>query len=464
MNKIPDNKSSISDEDILFIGIPEVKNNLTLNLENPLRPEETLWAEGGEPMPRVKPAGILTEYKIIIVDPDDLGAIHNPSHAFERRRVELRNFLAQGGLLVCILRKANGVRCFQSQEQVMNYDFIVQGWHNFTEPRGATVQKFSITAEGHSSSFLEILERTPQVAIYIDNLTGQWGIWKRRDSMSVAIKPLAITTNRKTIAFEAIPTEGEMQGKMVFLPDYALNDVELLVKCAKQELMQMGTAGFVPAEWTNNYGFPHFDKYASEIKDLKIKLKEIQTDIERKETEFSELKRIRDALLNGQGKILEKTVRQVFNEMGIPFEDGPPKQEDLVLKENHRTVLVGEVKGKKRTADKDDLMKLMSWVNRIEKEGDDNASPKGLLIMNAWKDNDPTERTKPAFPDPIEKIGIANKFCLMTTLQLYNMWCAFRKGNFKGGQQLLNKILETVGIFPGFDDPSENRIQGKATQ
>lgn len=221
----------------------------------------------------------------------------------------------------------------------------------------------------------------------------------------------------------------------------------------------MGTAGFVPAEWTNNYRFQDFDKYTSEIEELKTKLVGIREDIEQKETEFSELKRTRDILLNGQGiSILQYKVKEVFNELGISFEDGPESRDDLILKDDGgKTILVCEVKGKSKSASEGDAAQLEKWRTRVFEV--EEHEPKGLLIVNAWREKEPKDRNEDAFPDQMLDYCKNKGFCLMTTVQLYNIWCAFKRVEFKDGQELLDKIMKTVGVFPGVDDPSENRLK-----
>lgn len=474
-------KSPISDREILYIGISGVKDNLTLNLENPLGPGETLWAKGDEPMPRVEPARVLEEYNIIIVDPADLGHIKNPSHAFRRRRTELLGFLAQGGLLVCILRKVDPVKNFQSSDIAMNYDFIVQGWHNFTEPLGASIKKFNITQEGHRSSFAEVLKGMQEAKVYLDNIRPLWGQHGSPDLLQVDITPFAFGSNKKVVAFEAKPIPVEVErpsyryrgltlvsqgetllGKMVFLPDYALNDVDLLVECAKTELMQMGTAGFVPAEWTDNYKFQDHDKYISGIENLKTKLAGIQQELESKEKEFAELKETRDILLNGTGIPLQQKVKQVFNEIGIPFEEGPKgekgeERDDLILKDTGgKTILVCEAKGLKGSASEADATQLNKWCDRVYEE--EMHETKGLLIANAWRVTDPKERDEPPFPDQMLPYCNKRGFCLMTTVQLFNIWCKFKRGELK--ENILKKIMDTNGKqLEGYDAPNANRIK-----
>lgn len=482
MNETPTSKSVISEEDILYIGIPGVKNNLTLNLEWPVEPGTVLPGEGLERAPRVEPAQELTEYKIIIVDPDDLGAIHNPSHAFKVRRSQLRTFLERGGLLVCILRKANWVRCFRSQEQVMNYDFIVQGWHNFTEPRGAIIKKPNVMHEGRISSFSEILKAMKEVTVYLDEMLVLWGQHGTPDPLKVKITPLVVSTNDKIVAFGAKPISVKIEkpsyryrnrmfvsqgkplpGKMVFLPDYVLNDIDLLVECAKKEWRRLGKEDFVP-EWMEEYKYPGSDIINLDIKSLESKIEKIREEIKDKNAEIEELKQIRNILLYADGKLLERKVKQVFNEIGIEFEVGPKgskgeERDDLILKDSEgHTVLVCEIRGKgKKSAAEGDAQDLEKWRDRVRNE--ENGDSQGLLIVNAWREKDPRDddRLKRSFSDQMMNYCKIKGHCLMTTFQLYNIWCEFKEGRLK--EDILKKIMDTNGKqLEGYDDPNANRI------
>lgn len=478
MESMLGSKSAISSDKILFIGIPGMPNSLSLNLE---------WPPGVDPElnQNIKgffaPAKFLTDYKLIFVDPSML-QIHKPRHCFEVRRKELLRFFTEGGLLICIVRKVDNVRQFNSSDSAMNYEFIN---YNVPAPIGGSGDVF-ITDYGLRSPFADILKITKKFSLYYNEIKDFWGIRNDPCGYPVKITPLvADRTKAKVASFEATPllktnkTEPELKregkslsanqrivsgfvwetlpGKMVFLPDYVLQNVNLLVECAKQELMRMGTAGFVPATWVNNYTFPGHESYVQKITGLKDQLTQLTQELETQEKAFVKLKETRDALLNGQGvSVLQYKAKEVFNELGISFEDGPEGRDDLVLKdETGKTILVCEVKGVSKSASEGDAAQLSKWRDRVHSQ--EGHFPKGLLLINAWREKDPKDRNEAAFPDQMMDFCNERKFCLMTTFQLFNIWCKFKRGELK--ENILKKIMDTNGKqLEGYDAPNANRI------
>jgi len=254
-------KTTIDSDKILFIGIPG-KPNLTLNLDWPpgVNPE----APTADQITKFAPAKFLTDYKLIIVDPSHSGVLFEPNHSLDIRRKELHNFFRRGGLLVSILRKEV-------------YNFIDT---HFPFPMGGR-GSISITDRGQRSSFFYPLKISNEFTLYYnDEIDDFWGSHNDPIAFHVVITPLAKDlTKTKVVAFEATPlcrtskTEHDfkgkslsanqrsiqdiiwetMPGKMVFLPDYVLTKVDLLVDCSIEEFIQMGTAGFAPAPWVDNY-------------------------------------------------------------------------------------------------------------------------------------------------------------------------------------------------------------------
>ena len=145
----------------------------------------------------------------------------------------------------------------------------------------------------------------------------------------------------------------------------------------------------------------------------------VTSELETKQREFTELKEIRDVLLNGQGKLLEQVSCQVFNEMGIAFVEGPEAKDDLILKVGNETTLVCEVKGTNSSAAGAHATQLNKWCDRVFDE--EKHFPKGSLVINAFREADLIERNEAVYPSEMLEYSRKKEFCLMTTVQLFNM-------------------------------------------
>jgi len=90
---------------------------------------------------------------------------------------------------------------------------------------------------------------------------------------------------------------------------------------------------------------------------------------------------------------------------------------------------------------------LLDWCQRFERE--QNKKPKGILIANHFCNHPPTERDEP-FTIEASKQGEAEGFCLMTTVQLYKIFCKFLKGEMSK-DEIKQLFLETQGLLQ-FED------------
>lgn len=86
---------------------------------------------------------------------------------------------------------------------------------------------------------------------------------------------------------------------------------------------------------------------------------------------------------------------------------------------------------------------LLDWCRRFERE--QNKKPKGILIVNHFCNHPPTERDEP-FTREALKQGEDEGFCLMTTVQLYKMFCKFLKNEIKKAE-IRKLFLDTKGLL-----------------
>lgn len=86
---------------------------------------------------------------------------------------------------------------------------------------------------------------------------------------------------------------------------------------------------------------------------------------------------------------------------------------------------------------------LLDWCQRFERE--QGKKPKGILIANHFC-NYPTPQRDVPFTRDALKQGEDEGFCLMTTVQLYEIFCKFLKGEM-GKDEIKKLLLETTGLL-----------------
>ncbi|TET46098.1 hypothetical protein E3J62_05285 [candidate division TA06 bacterium] len=150
-------------------------------------------------------------------------------------------------------------------------------------------------------------------------------------------------------------------------------------------------------------------------------------------------------LLYLSGRELTRRVSEVFNRMGIHAEEKEDGgREDIEIEHEKLNGLV-EVKGLKGYANIDDVRQLLDWwLNRIEV----NPNVKGVLIVNHYRDMEPSKRKDPYTKSAME-LGRNNKFCLMTTVDLLEMYKRYLQS-----EETSETIVEKIGSSEGLLDLS----------
>jgi hypothetical protein len=182
--------------------------------------------------------------------------------------------------------------------------------------------------------------------------------------------------------------------------------------------------------WIDNY---QFDK---EIL-LKSKSEEIAKDIKRMQS-FKEI-------LFLTGNLLSKRVSKLLKNMEFDVEwKEHIGQHDIEMIINGRKCII-EVKGLKGCAKNDDVRQLLDhYYDRLEEQKGES-EPKGIFIVNHFREIMPSERPSPYTEDAI-KIAKREDFCLLTTSDLLNIYNDFLNKRMNR-ESLGTKILNTKGLL-----------------
>lgn len=369
----------------------------------------------------------------------------------EVRSSQLEKFFQAGGLLICFLQPLfifKGERLHHSIT-LSNYNWL-HSWGlsvvcNLRERyRGKEVIP---TDRGRESLFAPYLK--------LQELEWNTCVQKFDEERQKLIRVLAVNRDGDAVSF--IINRGK--GKAVFLPvcsDYTPDVDGLLMECIENEYTNM-TFEEEPADtWVEKYYIPGMPELEQEINEVRGKIEELQQVETVKGKELKELKSYRDILLNKKGHALQNTVIEILNKMGIQAQPGPEGRDDIVIKENDKIVAVCEVKGNKKSAAERDATQLSKWVGRVFEE--ERYVPKGILIVNAFNEKDIPERTEKPFPDQILPYCLRGEYCLLTTIQLFNIFCEFKRGGILNGKTILKEWIECKGIYDKYQDIRPNLI------
>ena len=178
----------------------------------------------------------------------------------------------------------------------------------------------------------------------------------------------------------------------------------------------------------------------SGIEAARAQLTSLQSDLDRLEG--------RKRLVTGTGKALELEVRKVLELIGGKVREPEPGRDDWKVTFPEGEAVV-EVKGLKGSAGERDAAQLEKWVStHLEDVG---TMPKGLLIVNGWRDMPIDQRTEPTFPDQMLKYSKSRGHCLATGLQMLGILQDV-EAKPERAKVWRERLLGTVGPLAGQTD------------
>lgn len=160
-------------------------------------------------------------------------------------------------------------------------------------------------------------------------------------------------------------------------------------------------------------------------------------------------------VLRGARKLLYETGLELtrivhFVVSGIGFKAEMKEEEgiqDIEICEDDSDLVIEVTSSEENWINIYKTRQLSDWCERFESEK--GKKPKGILIANPYCDYSPVERGEPFTLDAL-KHGESKGFCLMTTVQLYKIFCKFQKGEMSK-DEIKQLFLETQGLLQ-FED------------
>lgn len=196
--------------------------------------------------------------------------------------------------------------------------------------------------------------------------------------------------------------------------------------------------------WTERFILPRekecleaADKAASraetvlaKVEEAKVKLLTIQS---------------RKKLVTLDGKDLERAVGKALTDLGCVVEEGRPGRADRIVKWGDHTA-VAEIKGTIKSASETNATQLEKWVAEYALETGEQ--PKGILLVNGWRNIPLNERVEDVFPSQMLPYAEGRGHCLVASSQLLAAIAVATKKTEK--EKFLRAMFTTVGILDGW--------------
>lgn len=213
------------------------------------------------------------------------------------------------------------------------------------------------------------------------------------------------------------------------------------------ELQQKGKATvkseIVAPEWTDKHLLFNEEKFVLSKNKLAEQKALIEQEIFLNEERLSEFRYLKRLLYAGD-EPLEEVVETIFRGLGFNVVVPDGNNDDLNLIEDDFKAVV-EIKGASKSGTTMHSMQLEKWISNYALENETEL-PKGILVLNPFRDLPPAMRKESPFPPDMLKYSIARNHCLMRSEDLLNLYLDFRE-KFIDKSFITTLLGETAGIL-----------------
>lgn len=368
----------------------------------------------------------MLEYDFIIIDTDSLiEEVNRKSETqIKKRFKDLKDFVAKKNIPVVFLCATENSFAVLIGEQRTIFEYLAL---DVAEER-CSGKKIENNSNSIFSGFLKVYGTDLEYVVGYSNHPGT-------SIGNAKSKSLSIGFYTKDFVFLPTITEDSRISNDEFI--LALYEV-----C--RSIRKDGEVNQFPA-WANEYLLPGEKserQYLESIEAEIIRLNKEKADSQIRLDIFLPLKQ----LWSGTGVSLENAAKLVFSEIGfslLPTEHG---RDDIIMRWKEQVIIV-EVKGQSKSAAEKNAAQLEKWVSMYIT--DNNTIPKGLLLINTYREQPLAERTQPSFPHQMLKYSTSRDHCLLTTLQLCNL-LLYCRSNPDHREAEIEKLINTAGIYEGF--------------
>jgi len=225
------------------------------------------------------------------------------------------------------------------------------------------------------------------------------------------------------------PPEGlrdVLSGPLIWLPPPTKITSHAAIELLLRERYGIGAEKTEP-EWIEPFRLPNQIPIEERISAIAAEIQQLQIEQEEEQRRLAEERKYLK-LLYENGTPLEVIVRNSFGYLGAQVDVPEDRtREDARIKDAEGRDYTVEIKGPSKSASVMHVRQAADWVTRAKAEK--VWGGKGILIVNAYGDDDPDDRD-PAFPNTVAEAAARLKIALMTTIDLYNAVVALQEGTF----------------------------------
>jgi hypothetical protein len=209
--------------------------------------------------------------------------------------------------------------------------------------------------------------------------------------------------------------------------------------------------------WVDRIVLPREQRVKEKAEQAARKAEAARAEAEEARAEVARV-RAKKALVALDGNGLEEAVAAAFEELGAAITAGAPGRADRILNWKGKKAVI-EVKGSVKSASERNAAQLEKWVAEHTAAGDDEEDadpPKGILVVNAWREVPLPERDSPAFPDQMLAYSEARGHCLLESAQL--LTALVTATNQTKRAAFLDAVFATNGVLEGWQWSEELEV------
>ncbi len=200
-------------------------------------------------------------------------------------------------------------------------------------------------------------------------------------------------------------------------------------------------------KWVNKYILPNELELLEVIHSLNEERIKLAQQIDSKENELNNLKSFK-TLIFGSGIELENIVTDLLQNLGFKILNIDNYRDDLIVQYKERIAVI-EIKGVTKSASEEHATQLEKWVT--EYYLDKKVLPKGILIVNSFREVELNKRNGITFPNQMLQFSEKREHCLITTVQLLGLYYESLKNPLQKETQI-ETLFEAIGEYPHYKE------------
>jgi len=199
--------------------------------------------------------------------------------------------------------------------------------------------------------------------------------------------------------------------------------------------------------WAKNIMLFDEKKYVEKNEAIDKKIEKLIEEKNKNSKVLNEISEYKQ-LLTGTGSSLENIVRKVLLELDFQLEEVEANRTDIIGKYKEISV-VFEIKGLTKSAGERNAAQLEKWISEYHVET--GIKPKGVLLVNAFRNIPLREITELVFPKQMLDYSISREHCLISTVQFLCLFIECKK-NKKNKDKIIKEFLNTIGVYSKYDE------------